>query len=86
VKRAVPIDSFSIERLESARQILRGRAWVDKTESRDATPNELDSARNSLFTKEEEAWRGLLADWQSKGRRHVPLEQLFEFKFCILVR
>jgi hypothetical protein len=87
VKRAVPIDSFPIERLESARRVLHGRAWVDKAESRNATPHELDSARSSLWIKEDEAWAGLLDDRQSKKlRRHVPLEQLFEFRFCILVR
>ncbi|KAL2786294.1 hypothetical protein BJX66DRAFT_328664 [Aspergillus keveii] len=87
VKRAVPIDSFPIERLESARRVLHGRAWVEKAESRNATPHELDSARHSLMLKEDEAWAGLLADRQSKkDRRHVPLEQLFEFKFCILIR
>jgi hypothetical protein len=87
VKRAVPIDSFPIERLESARRVLHRRAWVEKAESRNATPHELDSARHSLMLKEDEAWAGLLADRQSKrDRRHAPLEQLFEFKFCILVR
>ncbi|KAL3483945.1 hypothetical protein BJX62DRAFT_244422 [Aspergillus germanicus] len=87
VKRAVPIDSFPIERLNSARRVLHGKAWVDKAQSRNATPHELDSARHSLLMKEDEAWAGLLADRQSKkDRRHVPLEQLFEFKFCILIR
>ncbi|KAJ0414716.1 hypothetical protein BJY00DRAFT_20113 [Aspergillus carlsbadensis] len=86
VKRAVPIDSFPVERLESARRVLRARAWVEKAESRNATPHELDSARDSLFTKEDQAWAGLLADWESKDRRHVPLAQLLEFKFCILIR
>jgi hypothetical protein len=87
VKRAVPIDSFPVERLESARRVLHGRAWVDGAESRNATPHELESASHSLMIKEDEAWARLLADRQSKqDRRHVSLEHLFEFKFCILVR
>ncbi|KAL3477170.1 hypothetical protein BJX99DRAFT_257646 [Aspergillus californicus] len=87
VKRVVPIAGFPVERLQAARSVLRARTWEDKAQTHNAPPHEVESARESLFRHQEEAWGTSLADWKNtRDRRHVPLEQMLEFRFCILIR
>ncbi|KAF4213132.1 hypothetical protein CNMCM8980_007390 [Aspergillus fumigatiaffinis] len=85
VKRSIPVADFPVRRLESARDVLRAKAWGEQAARSDAASIQKLSADHSVHWKGHNAWEALLDDWKRKdGRR--SLEQLFEFRFSILIR
>ncbi|PKX91164.1 uncharacterized protein P174DRAFT_454020 [Aspergillus novofumigatus IBT 16806] len=86
VKRAIPVADFPVRRLESARDVLRAKAWGEQAARSDAAPPiQKLTADHSVHWKGHKAWEALLDDWKRKDGR-MSLEQLFEFRFSILIR